>query len=64
MTTADLLNDDERNILKDAYYSAVDANTIIQKLVDSGIPYTEHLNKSKEQLAYFENILDAFGIAK
>ena len=64
MIAKDLLNDDERNILRQAYTSAIEVNRLVRKMVDNGFPYNEHLAKSDEQLAFLQRTMDVFEVER
>jgi len=62
MTTSDLLTDQEKAILKQAYDSAKQMQDILTRLVGAGFPYNDHLTKANEQVEWLSKTIELFQI--
>ena len=59
MNPSDLLTDDEKKQLNQAWDAAKGNTAILQKFVDAQMPFEDHLQKSKEQEQWFVNMHNA-----
>ena len=62
MNIQDILSEEAIANLKKVRQLAQDNLSVIQKFIDNGFPYTEHLAKAKEQADVIQRIFDVFEI--